>query len=63
MSASLEMGTGPLTQMTIRDQYARPQVSPEVAEAAQRPVESSPKIKAKVEGLNFFYGKLQALKN
>lgn len=63
MSASLEMGIGSLTQMTIRDQYARPQVSPDVAEAVQRPVESAPKIKAEVEGLNFFYGKLQALKN
>lgn len=63
MSASLEMGIGRLTQMTIRDQYARPQVSPDVAAAAQKPVESSPKIKAEVEGLNFFYGKLQALKN
>jgi phosphate transport system ATP-binding protein len=62
MSASLEMG-GRLTQMTIRDQYARPQVSPEVSEGAQRPVESSAKIKAEVEGLNFYYGKLQALKN
>jgi phosphate transport system ATP-binding protein len=63
MSVSLEMAIGRLTQMTNRDQYARPQVSPDVAEAAQRPVESSPKIKAEVEGLNFFYGKLQALKN
>jgi phosphate transport system ATP-binding protein len=49
--------------MTTRDQYARPQVSREVAEAAQRPVEGSSKIKADVEGLNFFYGRLQALKN
>ncbi len=57
------MGIGRLTQMTIRDQYAPPQVSPDVAVAANSPVESSPKIKAKVEGLNFFYGKLQALKN
>lgn len=63
MSASLEMGISRLTQMTIRDQYARPQVSPDVAAAAQKSVESSPKIKAEVEGLNFFYGKLQALKN
>jgi len=49
--------------MTMRDQYARPEVSPDVAVAASSPVESSPKIKAEVEGLNFFYEKLQALKN
>ncbi len=57
------MGIGRLTQMTIRDQYARPQASSDVAGAAQSADESSPKIKAEVEGLNFFYGKLQALKN
>ncbi len=61
MSARLEIGR--LTQMTRRDQYARPPRSSDVAEAAQGPAESSPKIKAEVEGLNFFYGKLQALKN
>ncbi len=63
MSASLEVGIGRLTQMTIRDQHARPQGSSDVAETTQRRVESSPKIKAEVEGLNFFYAKLQALKN
>jgi len=63
MSASLEMGSGRQTQMTIRDQYVGPRVRPDVAEAALGPFESSPKIKAQVEGLNFFYGKLQALKN
>lgn len=63
MSASLEVGIGRLTRMTIRDQYARPQGSSDVAETTQRAVESSPKIKAEVEDLNFFYGKLQALKN
>lgn len=63
MSASLEVGIGRLTQMTIRDQHARPQGSSDVAETTQRRVEGSPKIKAEVEGLNFFYAKLQALKN
>jgi phosphate transport system ATP-binding protein len=63
MSASLEVGIGRLAQMTIRDQYARPQGSSDVAEVTQRPVQSSPKIKAEVEGLNFFYAKLQALKD
>lgn len=63
MSASLEVGIGRLTQMTIRDQYARQQGGSDVAEARQRRVESSTKIKAEVEGLNFFYAKLQALKN
>ena len=62
MSASLEIGIASLTQMTISDQHAQPQVSSEVAEAGQKTV-GSPKIKAEVEGLNFFYGKLQALKN
>jgi phosphate transport system ATP-binding protein len=63
MSASLEMGIGSPKQMTTRDQYARPQVGREVEAAAQTPVESPPTIKAEVEDLNFFYGKLQALKN
>jgi phosphate transport system ATP-binding protein len=63
MSASLEMGIGSPKQMTTRDQYARPQVSREIEAAAQTPVESPPTIKAEVEDLNFFYGKLQALKN
>jgi phosphate transport system ATP-binding protein len=62
MSVSLEMGTGGLTQMTTRDQYARPQVNREIVEAAQNSVDGSPEIKAQVEELNFFYGKLQALK-
>lgn len=57
------MGIGSPKQMTTRDQYARPQVGREVEAAAQTPVESPPTIKAEVEDLNFFYGKLQALKN
>lgn len=60
MSAGPEMGISRLQRMTTRDQYAHQQSSPDAAEA---PVESSTKIKASVEGLNFFYGKLQALKN
>lgn len=61
MSASLEWGVGRLTRMTIRDQYVGPR-TPDVAEAERGNVESVPKIKAQVEDLNFFYGKLQALK-
>lgn len=63
MSARLEMGIDCLTRMTMRDQYAGPRVNPDAAKEAPAIVEGSAKIKAEVESLNFFYGKLQALKN
>jgi len=62
MNASLEMALGRLMQMTMRDEFARPRVRQEAVEAAQSQAAASRPIKAEVEGLNFFYGKLQALK-
>jgi phosphate transport system ATP-binding protein len=47
--------------MTMKDQFARVQVSQDVNEASMTMVGAS--TKCQVEELNFFYGKLQALKN
>ena len=47
--------------MTMKEEFARLQVNPEVSEAARNAVDTP--IKCQVEDLNFFYGKLQALKN
>ena len=49
--------------MSTREQFARPEVSPDVVEAALEHGSKSPEIKAEVEHLNFFYGKHQALKD
>jgi len=45
----------------MKEEFARLQVNPEVSEAARNAVDTP--IKCQVEDLNFFYGKLQALKN
>ncbi len=63
MNASVEMGIVRLAKTTMRDELARTQVSQEVLESAKSQPSGSRQIKAEVEGLNFFYGKLQALKN
>src|SRR5687767_8270697 len=49
--------------MSTREEFARPQVSPEVVEASNERGGNAPEIKAEVGGLNFFYGTHQALKN
>lgn len=49
--------------MSTREQFARPQVGPEVVEASGSRVADAVEIKAEVAHLNFFYGKHQALKN
>ncbi|MEK6281473.1 MAG: phosphate ABC transporter ATP-binding protein PstB [Acidobacteriota bacterium] len=49
--------------MSTREEFAHPQVSREVVEASNERGSDAPEIKAEVEGLNFFYGKHQALKN
>jgi phosphate transport system ATP-binding protein len=49
--------------MTMREQMARPEVSPQVATADGLSLGNAVEIKAEVEKLNFFYGKHQALKN
>jgi phosphate transport system ATP-binding protein len=45
----------------MKEQFARVQVNPEVSEAARSAGDAA--IKCQVENLNFFYGKLQALKD
>src|SRR5687767_13094622 len=47
--------------MPMKEEFARLQVNPEVSEAARNTGDAP--IKCQVEDLNFFYGKLQALKN
>ena len=47
--------------MSTREQFARPEVSPDIVEAALEHEGKAPEIKAEMEHLNFFYGKHQAL--
>jgi phosphate transport system ATP-binding protein len=49
--------------MSTREQFARPELSPDVVEATQEHAGKAPEIKAEVEHLSFFYGKHQALKD
>ena len=49
--------------MSTREQFARPELSPDVIEATQEHAGKAPEIKAEVEHLSFFYGKHQALKD
>lgn len=47
--------------MIMKEEFARVQVSQQVSDAGG--VAASAPVKCQVEGLNFYYGKLQALKN
>jgi phosphate transport system ATP-binding protein len=47
----------------MREQFARPEVSPDIVEATLEHAGKAPETKAEVEHLNFFYGKHQALKD
>lgn len=49
--------------MSTREQFARPEVSPDVVEATLEQAGRAVDVKAEVEHLNFFYGKHQALKD
>jgi phosphate transport system ATP-binding protein len=49
--------------MSTREQFARPEVSPDVVEATLEQAGKAVDVKAEVEHLNFFYGKHQALKD
>ncbi|MDQ5845328.1 MAG: phosphate ABC transporter ATP-binding protein PstB [Acidobacteriota bacterium] len=49
--------------MSTREEFARPQVSPQVLAADGPDARNALEIKAEVKNLNFFYGKHQALKN
>jgi phosphate transport system ATP-binding protein len=62
MNTGVQIGIDGLARMTMRDERARPQVSPQVSAAGNAHAQDG-QIKAEVENLNFYYGKLQALKN
>ena len=60
---ALEIGIGRITHMSMRNDVNGPQISQQVVVAGRDHVERSLEIKAEVSDLNFFYGKLQALKS
>ena len=63
MNASLELSIGAMPKMTMTNDVSRLQVSPRVRESDAQDSRPDPEVKADVSELNFFYGKLQALKN
>lgn len=63
MSVSLELSLGAVSQTIMTSDFSRLQVSPEVRDSNNRTTGQAVQVKAEVSGLNFFYGKLQALKN
>jgi phosphate transport system ATP-binding protein len=63
MSASVKFNTGTISKMTMTDDVGRLQVSPRIREADDGVTSPAPDIKAEVSELNFYYGKLRALKN
>jgi len=63
MNASLESNIDRMSKMTMTNDVSRLQVSPRIREPENTDTRQSLEIKAEVSELNFFYGKLQALKN
>lgn len=63
MSASLTMTSGSFAQMMSASDQEQSQSGVKAASAENANSVESNRIKAEVDGLNFFYGKLQALKN
>lgn len=64
MPAKLELEKGRLRQqMTSTSDQSAPAVRPRTSSLAEEPVMHEVQVKAEISGLNFFYGKLQALKN
>jgi phosphate transport system ATP-binding protein len=63
MNASLELCIGAMPHMTMTNDVSRLQVSPKVRDSDARDSRQTLEVKADVSELNFFYGKLQALKN
>ena len=63
MNASVELDIGTMSRMTMTNDVSRLQVSPRIRESGNGDTRQTAEIKAEVSGLNFFYGKLQALKN
>jgi len=63
MNRSLELSIGAIPKMTMTNDVSRLQVSPRVRQSAMQDSGQPFEVKAEVSELNFFYGKLQALKN
>jgi phosphate transport system ATP-binding protein len=61
MEAVLDINAGGPLRMTSKEEFVRLQVNPAAGEAGKNAGEEP--IKCQVEELNFFYGKLQALKD
>lgn len=63
MNASVELSIGAVPKMIMTNDVSRLQVSQKVLEAGAKDRRQTLANKAEVYELNFFYGKLQALKN
>jgi len=63
MNGSLELSIGATPKMTMTNDLSRLQVSPKVRDSDALDAGQTFEVKAEVSELNFFYGKLQALKN
>lgn len=63
MIGTVELSIGAMPKMSTPNDVSRLQVNPRVRESESQRSGQPFEIKAEVSGLNFFYGKLQALKN
>ena len=63
MNAVVELNIGAVSDMTMTNDVSRLEVSPRIRESEHSGAKQTVEIKAEVSELNFFYGKLQALKN
>ena len=63
MNASLELCICAMPHLTMTNDVSRLQVSPKVRGLGAQDSSQTMEVKAQVSELNFFYGKLQALKN
>ena len=63
MSVSQELSIGEVSQTIMISDFSRLQVSQGVRDSNDRATGKALQVKAEVSELNFFYGKLQALKN
>jgi len=63
MNVNLELSVGAISQTIMTSDFSRLLVSPEVRDSNDRATGKTVQVKAEVSELNFFYGKLQALKN
>lgn len=59
----MKSGDSSGSKMSASTEFEAPQIRPDVQTGVKRSFHHAPDVKAEVSGLNFFYGKLQALKN